>query len=139
MEDESALGNSIKQRRHELGLSLNHLADATGLHKSFLSRIESGAVRQPATDSLQRIAAALELPETELYGLLDDRARGLLPPLQPYLRAKYDLPDEAIAAITDYLARYGATDRGPRDGEDEEPEALSTERRDEDEREHNTR
>ena len=69
MEEESALGNSIKQRRHALGLSLNHLADATGLHKSFLSRVESGAVRQPASDSLRRIAAALELPETELYGV----------------------------------------------------------------------
>jgi transcriptional regulator with XRE-family HTH domain len=67
MEEESALGNSIKERRHELGFSLNHLADATGLHKSFLSRIESGAVRQPASDSLRRIAAALELPETELW------------------------------------------------------------------------
>lgn len=123
MDHESALGNRLRQRRGELGLSLNQLAAATGLHKSFLSRLESGIVRQPATDSLQRIAAALELPETELYGLLDDRARGLLPSLQPYLRAKYDLPDDAIAAITDYLARYGTTDQGPRDGEDEEPEA----------------
>jgi transcriptional regulator with XRE-family HTH domain len=121
MEDESALGNSIKQRRRELGLSLNHLADATGLHKSFLSRIESGAVRQPASDSLRRIAAALELPETELYGLLDRRARDQLPPLQPYLRAKYDLPDSVIADITAYLARYGDVTAGPRDGEDEEP------------------
>jgi transcriptional regulator with XRE-family HTH domain len=121
MEEESALGNSIKQRRRELGLSLNHLADTTGLHKSFLSRIESGAVRQPASDSLRRIAAALELPETELYGLLDRRARDQLPPLQPYLRAKYDLPDAAIADITAYLARYGELTTGPRDGEDEEP------------------
>jgi hypothetical protein len=35
MEDESALGNSIKGRRRELGLSLNHLADATGPHRLF--------------------------------------------------------------------------------------------------------
>jgi transcriptional regulator with XRE-family HTH domain len=122
MEDESALGNSIKGRRRELGLSLNHLADATGLHKSFLSRIESGAVRQPASDSLRRIAAALELPETELYGLLDRRARDQLPSLQPYLRAKYDLPDAVIADVTAYLARYGDLTTGPRDGEDEQPE-----------------
>jgi transcriptional regulator with XRE-family HTH domain len=122
MHQESQLGNSLRERRLALGLSLSQLAKATGLHKSFLSRLESGVVRQPSTDSLQRIAAALELPETDLYGQLDDRARGLLPPLQPYLRAKYDLPDEAIVAITDYLSRYGSLSRGPRDGEDEEPE-----------------
>jgi hypothetical protein len=30
MEEESALGNSIKQRRHELGLSLNKLGRRYG-------------------------------------------------------------------------------------------------------------
>jgi transcriptional regulator with XRE-family HTH domain len=122
MEDESVLGNRMRQRRAELGMSLNDLATATGLHKSFLSRLESGEVRQPAADSLRRIAQALGLPETELYGLLDRRARDQLPPLQPYLRAKYDLPDEIIADVTAYLARYGSVSAGPRDGEDEEPE-----------------
>jgi hypothetical protein len=29
MEEESALGNSTKERRRELGLSLNHLAAST--------------------------------------------------------------------------------------------------------------
>jgi transcriptional regulator with XRE-family HTH domain len=67
MRDESVLGNRMRQRRGELGMSLNDLAAATGLHKSFLSRLESGEVRQPATDSLRRIARALGLPETELY------------------------------------------------------------------------
>src|SRR5215207_6718980 len=124
MQEESHLGNTLRERRLELNLSLSQLADSTGLHKSFLSRLESGVVRQPSADSLQRVAAALGLPETEVYGLLDDRARGQLPPLQPYLRAKYDLPDEAIAEITAYLSHYGHVREGPgpRDGEDEEPE-----------------
>jgi transcriptional regulator with XRE-family HTH domain len=124
-ESETTLGNHIRHRRGELGLSLNHLAAATGLHKSFLSRLESGAVRQPATDSLRRIARALDVSETELYGLLDRRARDELPALQPYLRAKYDLPDAVIADISGYLSRYGGLSTGPRDGEDEEPEAHS--------------
>ena len=123
MEQESELGNTLKQRRLELGLSLSQLADATGLHKSSLSRLESGVVRQPSADSLQRIAAALELSNTAVFGLLDERARDQLPPLQPYMRAKYDLPDGVIAEITAYLARYGATNSGPRAGEDELPES----------------
>jgi transcriptional regulator with XRE-family HTH domain len=124
MHEPSPLGISLRQRRQALSLSLSQLADSTGLHKSFLSRLESGVVRQPSADSLQRVAAALGLPETEVFGLLDDRARGQLPALQPYLRAKYDLPDEAIAEITAYLNRYGHVSEGagPRDGEDEEPE-----------------
>jgi transcriptional regulator with XRE-family HTH domain len=122
MQHESQLGNTIRQRRLELQLSLGQLADATGLHKSFLSRLEAGIVRQPSTDTLQRIAAALQLPDTALFGLLDERARDLLPPLQPYLRAKYDLPDAVIAEISAYLSRYGDISTGPRDGEDEAPD-----------------
>lgn len=122
MQEESHLGNTLRQRRLELGLSLGQLADAAGLHKSFLSRLESGVVRQPSTDSLQRLAAALDLPDTTVFGLLDDRARDQLPPLQPYLRATYDLPDAVIADITAYLSRYGDLSSGPREGEDEEPE-----------------
>jgi transcriptional regulator with XRE-family HTH domain len=122
MQEESHLGNTLRERRLELNLSLGQLADATGLHKSFLSRLESGVVRQPSADSLQRVAAALELPDTTVFGLLGERARDQLPPLQPYLRAKYDLPDAAIADITAYLSQYGDLSAGPRDGEDEEPE-----------------
>ncbi len=122
MHESSPLGTSLRQRRQDLGLSLGQLADRTGLHKSFLSRLESGVVRQPSADSLQRVAAALSLPETDLFGLLDDRVRDQLPSLRPYLRAKYDLPDEVIGEITAYLSRYGHVSEGPQDGEDEQPE-----------------
>src|SRR4051794_41519636 len=104
MQDESerVLGNSIRQRRRELGLSLNQLAAATGLHKSFLSRVESGAVRQPAVDSLQRIASALQLPETELFGLLDRRAPGQPPAPPPPLPPKNYPPPPALPYLTPY-------------------------------------
>ena len=121
MQDASPLGTRIRERRRELGLSLSQLAAATGLHKSFLSRLECGAVRQPAAAGLQRIATALRLPDTDLFGLLDARARDLLPPLQPYLRAKYELPDEAIAEISAYLMRYGGAPC-PGEAEDEKPD-----------------
>ena len=58
MHEQSLLGISLRQRRQALGLSLGQLADSTGLHKSFLSRLESGVVRQPSADSLQRSCSA---------------------------------------------------------------------------------
>jgi transcriptional regulator with XRE-family HTH domain len=120
MTEPTPLGNLLRTRRAELRLSLSQLADRTGLHKSYLARLEVGAVRQPASENLQRIAAALELPETTVFGLVDDRLRAGLPPLQLYLRAKYDLPDQVIEEVTSYLSRYGDLDQdGPRDGEDE--------------------
>jgi hypothetical protein len=79
-------------------------------------------VRQPATDSLRRIAEALELPETELYGLLDRRTRDLLPPLQPYLSGEVRPAGRHHRRRPAYLARYVDLTTGPHDGEDEEPE-----------------
>jgi|tagenome__1003787_1003787.scaffolds.fasta_scaffold19364061_2 transcriptional regulator with XRE-family HTH domain len=122
MQHETPLGTLLRNRRQEARLSLSQLANLTGLHKSYLARIELGEVRQPSTENLQRIAAALELPEATVFGLLDERARDQLPPLALYLRAKYDLPDAVIDEVTNYVARYGDLGRGPRDGEDEEPD-----------------
>ncbi len=122
MHQETPLGTLLRNRRLEAGLSLSQLSDLTGLHKSYLARIEVGDVRQPSTENLQRIAAALELPEATVFGLLDERARDQLPPLPLYLRAKYDLPDAVIDEVTKYVARYGDLNRGPHDGEDEEPD-----------------
>lgn len=123
MQHETPLGTLLRHRRTEAGLSLRELSDLTGLHKSYIARIEVGDVRQPSTENLQRIASALDLPDATVFGLLDARVRDQLPPLQLYLRAKYDLPDAVIDEVTSYLGRYGNLSHGPHDGEDEEPES----------------
>lgn len=125
MRTPSQLGAVIRARRLELGFSLSQLAAATGIGKSSLSRLEAGVYRQPSAGALERLAHALQLPDTTLFGLLDEGARRKLPPLQPYLRAKYDLPDEVITEITAYLERYRGARDGPVDGEDEVPEQPS--------------
>lgn len=119
MYDNNRLGPALRQRRIQLGLTLDQLSEMTALHKSYLSRLESGIVTRPSTDSLQRIAAGLGLTETDVFGLLDAETRSKLPRLQPYLRAKYDLSDDAIREITDYFAQRGIATSGPLDGEDE--------------------
>jgi transcriptional regulator with XRE-family HTH domain len=57
----SVAGGRLRQRRKELGLSLEQLAQKTGLTASFLSLIERDQ-NDPSLDSLRRIAEALEVP-----------------------------------------------------------------------------
>ena len=62
------LADLIRQRRTELGLTQEQLADRIGLgtRQADVSRLERGRVGLPRRERLQRIAAALELPLGEL-------------------------------------------------------------------------
>jgi transcriptional regulator with XRE-family HTH domain len=55
------IGQRIRARRTELGLSLRALAQEADLTASFLSQIERGQA-DPSIKSLRRIAEALEVP-----------------------------------------------------------------------------
>jgi transcriptional regulator with XRE-family HTH domain len=55
------LGQRVKERRLELGLSLRELAERTGLTASFLSQVERD-LASPSIDSLRKISEALEVP-----------------------------------------------------------------------------
>jgi transcriptional regulator with XRE-family HTH domain len=55
------LGERIRQRRSQLEISLQELANRTGLTASFLSQVERD-VTEPSITSLRRIADALEVP-----------------------------------------------------------------------------
>ncbi|MBE2240974.1 MAG: helix-turn-helix transcriptional regulator [Caldilineaceae bacterium] len=52
----------MRERRKELGLSLEELAARTDLSASFLSLVERN-INNPSLDSLYRIAEALEVPQ----------------------------------------------------------------------------
>jgi len=55
-------GVRLRERRHELGLSLKDLAARTNLTASFLSLVERGHNR-PSLESLHRIAEALDVAQ----------------------------------------------------------------------------
>jgi transcriptional regulator with XRE-family HTH domain len=59
--DEEGMGARIRKRRLQLGMTLNDLAQASGLTKSFVSQIERGR-NSPSISTLRGIAAALEVP-----------------------------------------------------------------------------
>ena len=77
----------------------------TGIARSHLYRIEDGETANPKRDYLNRIALALEINPEELYDLawqtVDQQADDSphLPPLETYLRHKYNFNDEQVAIV----------------------------------------
>lgn len=97
------LGKYIKERRLSRGLSLQDAAAASGLHFSYWSKLENGQYQGPAPKHLQTIARTLGVHFEDLYGLAGYDVPDRLPSFRPYLRAKYELPPEAIAQLEHYF------------------------------------
>lgn len=55
------IGEHVRTRRKEMGLSLRELGEQTGVSASFLSQVENDQV-SPSLNSLQSIATALQVP-----------------------------------------------------------------------------
>lgn len=98
------LGEVIRVAREHLGLSLRQLAEAVDVHHSFLARLETGDYQTAKPAFLQRLSRVLELDERDLFSLAGLDAPEGLPAFTPYLRAKYDMSDEAAKALQDYFA-----------------------------------
>src|ERR1022692_1870402 len=91
------LGDYIRSRRLSLGLSRAGAAEASDLDPSYWAKLETGHYSSPAPQHLSTIAGVLGAPIEDLYALAGYDSPKRLPSFQPYLRAKYDLPPEAIS------------------------------------------
>jgi CheY-like chemotaxis protein/DNA-binding Xre family transcriptional regulator len=60
------IGSWIRSHRSERGLSQEELAQRAGLHRTYISDLERGA-RNPTLDSLDRLAAALDISIASLF------------------------------------------------------------------------
>lgn len=67
-----AFGARVRQRRHELGESQEQLADACGLHWTFVGQVERGR-RNISLHNILKLAEGLEIDPGDLV-------RGLRPP-----------------------------------------------------------
>ena len=67
-----ALGNRVRARRIELGLSQEELAERAGLHRNYVGGIEQGR-RNVATVNLVKLALALDLDPGELLARIHRR------------------------------------------------------------------
>lgn len=69
------LGERIRARRQELGLSQGRLAQMADVTASAISQIESGAIRTLKNDTLYRLAVGLQTTALELMeGLYSETA-----------------------------------------------------------------
>ena len=66
--DYTSLGNYVRERRQDIGLSQEQLAERVGgtYRQSDISRIERGHVSLPRLANLERLAASLDVPVGEL-------------------------------------------------------------------------
>jgi transcriptional regulator with XRE-family HTH domain len=69
--DQVRVGRTIRKLRHGRGVTIEALAEASGLNPTYLSGIERG-LRNPTLNVLAAIAAALDIKTSELIGLAED-------------------------------------------------------------------
>ena len=62
----SLLGTAIRNKRNELGISQEELADRAGLHRTYISDIERGA-RNLSLESINKLAQALKVTIGSLF------------------------------------------------------------------------
>jgi transcriptional regulator with XRE-family HTH domain len=63
-------GFALKARREELGLTQEEFAEKASIHRTYLSDVERGT-RNICLLNLERVAAALSLPLSELFRLVE--------------------------------------------------------------------
>jgi transcriptional regulator with XRE-family HTH domain len=63
---EYRFGKAIRRRRRELDLSQEELAERSGLHRNYISGIESGE-RNPSLKNVVKLVAALEISVSALF------------------------------------------------------------------------
>jgi transcriptional regulator with XRE-family HTH domain len=91
------LGDYIRRHREAAGLTLEQLGKRTGVNKSSVHRWEN-ATRTPGAADLARLSRGLGIDFEDLFALAGFVAPIELPTLEPYLRTKYGLSDDAARA-----------------------------------------
>jgi transcriptional regulator with XRE-family HTH domain len=116
--DPVRLEDVLRSARQASGLSIRRLAERAGIHHAGLARIELGEQR-PTPDTLLSLAQALELDEADLFALAGYRLPDRLPSFPAYLRAKYQMPDEAAVQLNEFFGflqdKYGIENKGDLD------------------------
>jgi len=109
-DSQTEVGRVLRERREEKGLSIRGLAAAAKVDSTWLSRVEHGIWLKPDPRKLHRLAKALGMETVSLFAIAN-YGEGL-PPLAPYLKAKYELPAGAIDQLQAHFALLDEKHRG---------------------------
>jgi transcriptional regulator with XRE-family HTH domain len=72
-----ALRLVVREQRDRSGMSLRELADASGVDRNVINRIEQGG-RRTYMDVIPGLASAFHMGPVELFAIVYDRARTIL-------------------------------------------------------------
>ena len=105
-EQGTQLGQLLKARREDCGLSTHRLAAAAEMDQATIVRLEAGTIGAPRPDKLSRIAQVLGISGADVFALAGYAVPTDLPTLRPYLFAKYhELLAEDVDKIEAFVAR----------------------------------
>jgi transcriptional regulator with XRE-family HTH domain len=93
----SKIGRYTKYQREKRGFSLNYFAKITGLTTSFFLRLEKGEYASISISAIEKIARGFDMTIGDfLHKCQIIESSHTLPPLEYYLKEKYQFPDDAI-------------------------------------------
>src|SRR5947209_11603508 len=106
-----SLANRLKELRRALAWTQQDLSRASGLTRSYISRLEMGDIALPSSEKLRALAQALGTAPDDLLqaaGYIDNPSEASdLPDVKIYLRRKYAMQDprtlQAIETIINGL------------------------------------
>src|SRR6476659_689207 len=112
-----SLANRLKELRRALTWTQQDLSRASGLTRSYISRLEMGDIALPSSDKLRALAQSLGTTPDDLLqaaGYIDNPSEASdLPEIKVYLRRKYYMQDaralQAIETIVNCLHAASAT------------------------------
>lgn len=98
---DGALGERVRRRRKELGLTAKELARLVGVSASYISQLEHGKQDRPSLDVLGTLASALGVAVAELLGeaILVVGASELSPVLKA-LAEEFRLDEATVAMLS---------------------------------------
>ena len=107
----ATLANRLKELRRALAWTQQDLSRASGLTRSYISRLEMGDIALPSSEKLRALAQALGTAPDDLLqaaGYIDNPSEASdLPDVKVYLRRKYAMQDprtlQAIETIINGL------------------------------------
>jgi transcriptional regulator with XRE-family HTH domain len=91
------LASKVRDARIASGYGVREAAELLGIDKAYYSRIETG--QAPLGKHASAVARLYKLNVTELKRMAEQTLGNRLPDFRPYLRAKTDLPEEAVAEL----------------------------------------